>query len=163
MKNDLDFARILLDRISRYADLESSMTAKVAEFQGILDDARKRRKSAEALYRTEFGELPDEPYPEGDRHAKAVATVSEDRPEYRRADVGPLFTLSWGEALLSVLGAAGRPLHVSEIWSRMKEGGFTTTALDPHRSIVAVALRTPHVVRAAPNTYGLIDPEGGGA
>ena len=155
MHNDDEsqFRDALRDRIVRYTDQEARLAESLSEIQQALEDVRKRRRSAEVLYRSEFGDdplLPDAELtetPEGNERAHPAM-----RP-------GPLYGEPWSDAIVSVLADAAEPLHVREIWQRMREGGFTSSAQDPLRSIVAVVLRTPGVVRAAPNTYTLAGGE----
>jgi hypothetical protein len=72
---------------------------------------------------------------------------------------GALSGLSWEDAICAVLADNG-PLHVKEIWQRLAAGGFRTTAKDPLRSIVAVATRSPNLIRAWPNIYGIGNSRG---
>lgn len=152
--DDADFRDALRRRIATYSEQEVQVAERLDELQQALDDLRKRRRNAEALYRAEYGDEDLTAYStsehEGDHQQAAEAPA-----RYVAANLGPLFGESWAGAMTSVLAESTEPLHVAEIWRRMRDGGFTSSARDPLRSIVAVAIRTPGVVRAAPNTYTL--------
>lgn len=152
MPDDLDFREALRTRIVRYSELEAKVAERVAELEVELDDLRRRRQSAEELHKAEFGDDPAIYQPaagaEPVRAAESPAT-------YVAVSMGPLFAMTWSEAITSVLADAADPLHVTDIWRRMRDGGFTTTTQDPLRSIVSIAVRTPEIVRAGPNTYSL--------
>lgn len=118
----------------------------------------RRRAAAEDLYRAEYGDIPEENMavvttpPQSSQRGQRV-----QRLQIPEAPDGPLTGLGWAEALQQVLGASSEPLHVKEIWRRLAEGGFKTEARDPLRSIVAMSLRSPQIIRAAPNTFALAE------
>jgi HB1/ASXL restriction endonuclease-like protein with HTH domain len=62
---------------------------------------------------------------------------------------------SWNAAIEAVLTEAAQPLHINEIWRRVQERDFQTTAKDPLRAIASVLVRHPVAVRTQPNTYAL--------
>jgi hypothetical protein len=141
---DREFKQMLTTRIQSYRDEEARLQIRIDELKAQRESVAKRRASAEELYEVEFGEQLSEAGPE--------AALFE-RPEL---EVGPLTGLSWVEAMTRVLEEAGEPLHVTEIWERLEEGGFRTDARDPVRSIVAIAVRgTRSFRKAGPNRYGL--------
>lgn len=63
--------------------------------------------------------------------------------------------MSWIDAIERVLRQHGPALHVKSIWEYLEADGFRTEARDPLRSIVAIAVREPSVVKVGPNTYAL--------
>lgn len=139
---DARFRAQLEHRISSYALLSTRLEARIAELQEELETVVSRRQSAEALYRVEFGEVFD-----GNRPVERPAS---------RTRSGPLSGLSWVDAITRVLREEGPALHVKQIWEGLDAGGFRTDARDPLRSIVAIAVREPTIVKVAPNTYGLV-------
>jgi hypothetical protein len=152
------FRAALLERIRRAREAVFRAEAHAAEAAKEAEVQRSRRDAAVRLYEVEFGEVPPTavkvtPPP---RSTKMRLRSRADLP--RSGVDGPLSGLTWQDALHAVL-AESEALHVREIWDRLDAGGFTTSASDPLRSIVAVALRTPGIVRAAPNTYTLIERE----
>jgi len=151
MHDDSEFKDTLGHRIVRYAEQESQIVERVTELQQALEDVRKRRRSAEALYRAEFGD--DDPVRVGHSPDDSGSPAALSPTLYGPVPIGPLFGASWADALTGVLAEAGEPLHVTEIWQRLRDRGFTTTTRDPLRSIVSIAVRTPGVVRAGPNIY----------
>lgn len=129
--------------------MESRLEVQIAEWQRELDVIAARRASAEAMYEAEFGKPfdPERPAP--------VSSTSSTRS-------GPLSGLSWIDAIERVLREKGPALHVKAIWENLEAGGFRTDARDPLRSIVAIAVRDPGIVKVAPNTYQLsgLSPSG---
>ena len=148
-----DFHASLLRRVDRYRAVEEKLRRRFDEVKRELEKAESRREAAETLYEAEFGAQPDE-------RAKAATESTKSRSELaeaaRRLPDGALTGLSWQDAINHVL-AEGEPLHVREIWRRLADGGFKTRAQDPLRSIVAVVVRMPGVVRAGANTYAVVD------
>jgi hypothetical protein len=134
-----DFRLLLSERIRSYRTHEARIQSHLDEVTGELGSVTARRKAAEELYRTEFGEEP---------------LADETEAPTREVQVGHLTGLSWAEAITRVLVEAGEPLHVKEIWRQLQEGGFRTDSRDPVRSLVAIAVRNPKTfTKAAPNTY----------
>jgi hypothetical protein len=140
MADDSTFRAMLAGRIQSYRDHERELQARLGELTTEMESVAARRQAAEELYRTEFGET-----------AEAPVETQQPSPQ-----VGPLTGLSWNEAMTRVLGEAGRPLHVKEIWQLLQEGGFHSGARDPVRSVVAIAVRNgARFPKAGPNRYGL--------
>lgn len=48
-------------------------------------------------------------------------------------------------AALTILGQAGRPLHVTEIWKRMSAGGLTLEAKTPLASVNSTLTKNDHL------------------
>lgn len=156
MASDDPFAAALLSRIRANREALRRLEDRLGAIERERDLARSRIDAAEAMYKAEFGDLPKLQAgvvvpPETGSTTK---TQSRSRRDLPRSEVeGPLTGSSWHEAIRSVLTEAGEPLHVREIWQQLDSRGFRTDARDPLRSIVAVCLRMPGVVRAGPNTY----------
>jgi hypothetical protein len=152
-----ELKQLLIQRIERYVELERPVVEQLKLLESTLDDLRTRRRAAETLYRTEFGE---DPLPPAD---DTRSEVSEGPSRYIAAPVGPLFVMSWKEAMRHVLAEAGEPLHVRAIAERLRAGGFRSTSKDPERSIVSIAIRSPKVFeRRGPNVFGLVGHREGG-
>jgi hypothetical protein len=127
-------------RIARYAAQRDHLNRELIELNHALNSLEKRLDAAAEMYRLEFGEDPP-----------AVPPIAE-RPKRRRVrSQGE----SWNGAIEAVLRDAGEPLHINEIWRRVQERGFTTTAKDPLRAIASVLVRHPNAIRTHPNTYAL--------
>jgi hypothetical protein len=141
-EDDARFREQLERRIARDLLLESRFEVRLAELQQELESISTRRRSAEAMYEAEFGEPFDAERP----------VQLEPTPPPRS---GPLSGLSWIDAIERVLRERGPALHVKSIWENLEAGGFRTDARDPLRSIVAIAVRDPAIVKVAPNTYAL--------
>lgn len=108
-----------------------------------LNSVDRRIEAAEELYRREFETEPPVSVsaPDGRRASRI-----------RRVEGQP----SWRDAVLGVLASADRPLHAREIWQRLRDSGFQSEAVDPVRSVVAIAIRTEDQIhRTAPNTFAL--------
>jgi hypothetical protein len=144
--DDHGFREQLEERIATYREQRERIRTKLVELNHDLLDFDRRLDAAEELYRREFGLQPPgaEPRRTGRRSALPPA---EGQP-------------SWREAIVGVLSAQGRPLHVKEIWEALLDTGFRTESRDPLRSIVAIAVRDPNITRTAPNTYGLSEANG---
>jgi hypothetical protein len=141
---DQEFKAMLTARIQSYRNQEARIDERIRELTDEKADVAKRRTSAEELYEAEFGEQVTE----SDLEPRLF-----ERPELKE---GPLTGLSWADAMTRVLEEAGTPLHVTEIWERLQEGGFRTDSRDPVRSVVAIAVRDPrNFPKAGPNRYGL--------
>jgi HB1, ASXL, restriction endonuclease HTH domain len=133
---------MLAKRIQSYRDHEDRLRARIEEMQSERESVSRRRESAEELYEAEFRERYSET-------GEAIVVVD----EFHR---GPLTGLSWAEAMTRVLQEAGHPLHVKQIWEKLREDGFRTNARDPIRSVVAIAVRDPvNFPKVGPNRYGL--------
>lgn len=129
------FEAHLQQRIERARAMRHALRARIEELEQQRRGVERRLRAAEQLYEAEFGH-PVEPGSRAETNG-------------RFSDFG------WGAALLSVLGEAGKPLHVKEIWKELRDGGFRTEARDPLRSLVAIAVRNPRVVKVGPATYRL--------
>lgn len=140
------FQRLLEGRIQSFRSLRSQVNDRVLELEDELGAIDRRLRSAEDLYEAEFGQKFDSSSPE---RSEAAPLIGGWEPS------GPMTGWSWGDALVKTLAESDSPLHVKEIWARMRAAGFTTEARDPVRSIVAIAVRHPGIVKAAPNTYTL--------
>lgn len=148
-----EFEEQLRNRIASYRALRDRVRQRVAELQEELQSVEHRLRAAVELYEAEFG--------------GGQLSVSNQQTPSHTATQGPLFDqldgpftqLSWGEAIVSALIEAERPLHVKEIWEALSTGGFQTESRDPIRSIVAIAIRHPGLTRVAPNVYGLVTPD----
>lgn len=163
MAND-PFRDALLRRIDNYRAAESAAWERLRALQAEVDRLRHRREAAETLYEAEYGERVRatetlaEAELEEQREFAAPATQS------RRSNAKPIpghdgrFTgMHWEEAIEYILREEGGPLHVNEIWRRLRDGGFQTASMDPVRSVVAIAVRSPRLSKAAPNTYALVE------
>jgi len=144
-RND-NFQGLLEGRIESFRSLRRQVNDRVVELQDELEAIDRRLRSAEDLYEAEFGGKFDSGAME---RPEPPPRVGGWEPS------GPLTGSSWGDALVQTLAESDGPLHVKEIWARMRSAGFTTEAQDPVRSVVAIAVRHPRIVKAAPNTYAL--------
>jgi HB1, ASXL, restriction endonuclease HTH domain len=140
--DDARFREQLERRIVRDLLLESRLEVRLAELKEELAAISARRKSAEAMYQAEFGESFDAERPVQMEHALPARS-------------GPLSGLSWIDAIERVLRESGPALHVKSIWENLEAGGFRTQARDPLRSIVAIVVREPSIVKVGPNIYAL--------
>jgi hypothetical protein len=138
---DDGFREQLEKRISTYRDQGARIRTRLTELNHDLLDVDRRLEAAEELYRREFGLQP--PGSEAPRSGRRAAAGANGQQQ------------SWREAIVAILSARQRPLHVKEIWQALVDAGFQTESRDPLRSIVAIAVRDPAIERTAPNTYGL--------
>jgi hypothetical protein len=129
-------------RIARHRARLERLQAQYTELTSEIEITTGRLESAQRLYEAEFGEIY-----EGDAPARQEP-LFEPPP-------GPLTGASWGDAIISTLQEVGRPLHVKELWAEMLARGFRSDSRDPQRSLVAMSIRHPGIVRVAPNTYAL--------
>jgi hypothetical protein len=113
-----------------------------------LNSVDRRIEAAEELYRREFGREPPDSTSAPDRRRATRIRRTEDQP-------------SWRDAVLGVLASAETPLHAREIWQRLRDSGFQSDAVDPVRSVVALAIRTDEIHRTGPNTFALIGADHG--
>lgn len=139
----------LQQRVDRYRQAETHAAERVEEAEAELQKLRERRIAAETLYEAEFGERS----PSTETASKALVASMEE-------SAGPYTGLSWEPAIEEVLRDAGEPLHVREIWHRLAAGGFRTRTASPERSIASIAVRSPRLVKADPNTYSLVVVDG---
>ncbi len=145
---DEEFRAQLERRILTYSHQEERLRIQVRELQDELDAVKRRRRSAEDLYKAEFGEVSSD--------LRVAEDRAEDQTELPSGRLpGPLTGLPWSVAIMDVLKQEGGPLHVKDIWQRLGAGGFRTDAVDPVRSVVAIAVRSPAIVKVKPNTYAL--------
>lgn len=141
LENDTDFRAQLETRIDRYASQRDRLNTDLIDLNHALNSLEKRLEAAVEMYRLEFGEDPPSlPSPSTRQQKRSVA-----RPQGQ----------SWNNSVEEVLADAGEPLHINEIWRRLQQRGFQTTAKDPLRAIVSVLVRHPETVRTQPNTYAL--------
>lgn len=140
------FQGLLEGRIQSFRSLRQQVAERVVELQDELEAIDRRLRSAEELYEAEFGRALDSSAPDREELKSPIGGWEPS---------GPLTGWSWGDALVKTLADSDGPLHVKEIWARMRAAGFTTEAQDPVRSVVAIAVRHPRIVKAAPNTYVL--------
>jgi hypothetical protein len=147
-----DEFRIPLERrIATLRGLHCGLQGQLSELHHELNSVDRRIEAAEELYRREFGEEP--PGTTATAHRRRSTRI-------KRSESGQP---PWREAVLEVLRREGRPLHAKEIWQRLQESGFQTTAVDPLRSVVAIAVRSQDQIRRVrPNTFALngADQEG---
>jgi hypothetical protein len=145
-----DFKSQLEERIRRYAAQRDSTQAQLLELNHSLNSTEKRLEAAVQMFRLEFGEEPTS-LPEG-------LTAAPRRSTRRRTaqTEGP----TWKDAVVAELTRAGAPLHINDLWSRLREAGFETEAKDPIRALASVLVRHPEVHRTGPNTYGLRSQHG---
>jgi hypothetical protein len=148
--SDEEFKAQLERRILSYSLQEERVRAQLRELQDELEAVRRRRGSAEELFRAEFGSVP--------AHLDGQRTDRDDDhrdvPPLRAT--GPLTGVPWSDAIVQVLTEEGGPLHVREIWKRLAANGFRSGAKDPVRSVVAIAVRNQGtIVKVRPNTYAL--------
>lgn len=141
LENDTDFRAQLEARINRYASQRDRLNTDLIELNHTLNSLEKRLEAAVEMYRLEFGEDPPSMPNPSTRPQRRPVT----RPEGQ----------SWNNSVEEVLADAGEPLHINEIWRRLQQRGFQTTAKDPLRAIASVLVRHPEAVRTQPNTYGL--------
>jgi hypothetical protein len=139
-----EFRAQLETRIRRFAAQRDELRKQLMEFNHALNSVEKRLETAVEMYRLEFE--ADPPVDAGTR----------EKPQRVRT----LGAESWNEAVAAVLRDASEPLHIKDIWKRVQERGFTTTAKDPLRAIASVLVRHPDAVRTAPNTYALLGENG---
>ena len=145
-EQDHGFKEQLEGRIATYRDQRERIRARLVELNHDLLDFDRRLDAAEELYQREFGNAA--PGADERRRSTALRPSPADQP-------------SWRDAIVGVITARGRPLHVNEIWDALLDSGFQTGSADPIRSIVAIAVRNPQVItRTAPNTYGLVGGNG---
>lgn len=143
---DEEFKAQLGRRIVSYTEQEDRLQMQIRELQDELQAVQRRRKSAQDLFAAEFGPMLGE----------MVATVAVDQgPMPEDQPSGPYSGLAWIDAIMRVLEEEGGPLHVREIWKRLAANGFRTEAVDPVRSVVAIAVREPSITKVRPNTYAL--------
>lgn len=150
---DDGFHDALQKRIANYREAEEAAEARLNLAERELNRVRDRRIAAETLFSAEFGA---DPAPESTETRSESVGASPTRE-------GPYTGLAWEPGMVRVLGEAGEPLHVKEIWRRLESGGFRSSATDPLRSVAAVAIRSPRLSKAAPNTYALVGPQPGEA
>lgn len=143
------FRSELQQRVARYQQAETHAAERVEEAEAEFQKLRERRIAAETLYEAEFGGRS----PSTDTPPEALIAPMEE-------STGPYTGLSWEPAIEEVLRDAGEPLHVREIWHRLAAGGFQTRTASPERSIASIAVRSPRLVKADPNTYALVVVEG---
>ena len=144
---DVEFKAQLERRILSYSVQEDRLRKQLRELHDELDAVRRRRRSAEQLFTAEFGRVPED---------VKVIDVEDDESEERSSwTPGPLTGLSWSDAMMRVLEQEPDGLHAREIWRRLATNGFRSDAVDPVRSVVAIAVRDPAIVKVRPNTYAL--------
>lgn len=143
---DQAFRSQLGQRILNYKDLRDRIREKLLELNYDLTSIEQRLEAAEELFRREFGLEP----PGGERARRRAKTSG------RSNGAGP----SWGDAIMAVLRAKNRPMHVKEIWEALLASGFQTESRDPLRSVVSISVRHPEIERVGPNTYRLKGLEG---
>lgn len=141
---DDEFRIPLERRLSALRGRRDGLQDELRELHHELNSVDRRMEAAEELYRREFGAEPPD-----------SASVSDGRRATRiRRDEGQP---SWRDAVLGVLASAEKPLHAREIWQRLRDSGFQSEAVDPVRSVVALAIRTDdRIQRTGPNTFALI-------
>jgi hypothetical protein len=62
------------------------------------------------------------------------------------------------DAAAQVLSESSQPMHVTEIWQKMKDGGLVVHSPKPVNSVVAALVRNQRrFTRTAPNTFTLAD------
>lgn len=144
MDGDTDFKAQLESRIRRFAAQRDELRNQLVEFNHTLNDIEKRLETAAEMYRLEF---KADPPVVGAGQAGARRTLREGGE-------------SWNEAVEAVLTEASEPLHITEIWDRVQQRGFTTTAKDPLRAIASILVRHPGAHRTSPNTYTLAPSNG---
>lgn len=144
---DAEFKAQLERRILSYSVQEERLRGQLRELHDELDAVRRRRRSAEDLFTAEFGRVPED--------VKVVADDDNESADRSSWTPGPLTGLSWSEAMMRVLEQEPEGLHAREIWRRLATNGFRSDAADPVRSVVAIAVREPAIVKVRPNTYAL--------
>lgn len=144
---DVEFKAQLERRILSYSLQEDRLRKQLRELHDELEAVRRRRRSAEQLFTAEFGRVPED---------VRLVDGNEDEAEDRSSwTPGPLTGLSWSDAMMRVLEQEPDGLHAREIWRRLAANGFRSDAADPVRSVVAIAVREPAIVKVRPNTYAL--------
>lgn len=139
-----DFRAQLEARISRYASQRDDLQGKLVELNHQLNSLDKRLEAAIEMYRLEFNAEPEA--------AKEVKPPPAELGIRRRARSDGS---SWNQVVSQVLEDAGVPLHLNDIWDRIRETGFDTGSKDPLRSLASVVVRHPDVHRTGRNTYAL--------
>jgi hypothetical protein len=150
LDQDHDFREQLESRIRRFAEQRERIRTELVDLNHAMNSLEKRLEAAVEMYRVEFGVDP----PVGVAEAKRVPRVVRAAGGVRAGGE------SWNSAIEAVLQDAGEPLHITEIWRRVQQRDFHTTAKDPLRAIASVLVRHPDAVRTAPNTF-TIAPEDG--
>jgi hypothetical protein len=145
MAEDHAFRALLAQRITAYKDELMQLDARIAELEAERTSLASRRESAETLYAAEFGQ-PFVPGPESEQFAMVA---------HAQLAPGPYTGLSWAEAIAHVLTEAGEPLHVKDIWEKLRDGGFRTSSRDPLRSVVSILVRGSDFMKVGPNRYAL--------
>jgi hypothetical protein len=136
-------SRRLDDLIARHQRLR----ATIEEARRDLQLTVERIEAAARLYELEYEEHPPQL-----AEIDGGKLLPEPERIPRRVRVGT----NWAYEIAHVLAEAGKPLHVQQIWERLRERGFRTNSSDPLRAIVATTSRRPDLlVRTAPNTYTL--------
>jgi len=144
---DAEFKAQLERRILSYGLQEERLRTQLKELHDELEAVRRRRRSAEELFTAEFGRVPED--------VKLVDGEADDPSDRTSWTPGPLTGLAWSDAMIRVLEREPEGLHAREIWRRLAANGFRTDAADPVRSVVAIAVREPTIVKVGPNTYAL--------
>lgn len=134
------FEAQLRRRIEHARELRSTLRMRIHDLEQQRHAVERRLRAAEELYRAEFG-----------HHAAPTSVDAEGR----------YVDMAWREAVIEVLREATEPMHVREIWQRLRAGGFRTDAQDPLRSLAAIAVRTPALQKASPNTFVLRHSDNG--
>lgn len=141
MDDQADFRAQLENRIARYATQRERLNTELIDLNHALNSLEKRLEAAVEMYRLEFETDPPS-LPEG------------SEPQPKRRESRPAGE-SWNAAIEAVLAEAAQPLHINEIWHRVQQRGFQTTAKDPLRAIASILVRHPVAFRTQPNTYAL--------
>jgi hypothetical protein len=150
--DELAFRDQLATRIRRYAEQRDRVQHQLVELNHTLIATQQRLDAAVEMFRLEFNSDP--PLSGLSEKATPIAELVSVVDKRRVRQGGP----SWNDAVVQVLIEAGSPLHLNEIWKRMRESGFQTESKDPRRSLASVLGRHPDIVRTGPNMYGLTSP-----
>jgi predicted Zn-ribbon and HTH transcriptional regulator len=141
--NEDEFRLPLQRRIATLRGLRDELQEQLRELHHELNSVDRRIEAADEMYRREFAEEPPSVASALGRRASRIRRSEVDQPP-------------WREAVLDVLQQADGPLHAKEIWRRLEGSGFQTSAVDPLRSVVAIAVRSEDKIqRVGPNTFAL--------
>jgi hypothetical protein len=144
LEPDSDFRGQLEARIRRFAKQRDDLRNQLVELNHALNAIEKRLETAVEMYQLEF-----------DADPPGESAIKQSSSPRLRTSGG-----SWNETVEAVLADAETPLHIRDIWSRVQQRGFTSSAKDPLRAIAAVLVRHPNAVRTGPNTYALAGTNG---
>lgn len=150
MTEDTDgFRDELEERIRHIKQQRDDLYTQLYELNHQFNALEKRLQTAVEMFRLEFGTDPESMPTEAETRRSNDPQPRQRRN--RRASGGS----TWNEATTEVLADADGPLHVTEIWQKLRDSGFESEARDPMRALVSVLVRHPDVAHVGPNTFVL--------